>query len=162
MSLDKHQNGWVIGFSFILAYLLTIFPLAEWAKYWRPDWVALTLIYWSITLPQRSGVLTGWFAGLFLDVLTGTLLGQHALSLSLVAYFSQKAHQRLRIYPFHQQIFIIFALVLLAQLPSIWVRGVQNHPSVEWLFVYPAISSVLVWYWVYHFLQRLRLHFKVL
>ena len=51
---------------------------------WRPAWVALVLVYWCMAAPDQVGVVAGWTTGLLLDVMTGTLLGQHALGLSVV------------------------------------------------------------------------------
>ena len=71
-----------MAMSFVVSLMLTALPMPEWASLWRPAWVALVLIYWCMALPARSGVLVGWSVGLLLDVMTGTLLGQHALALA--------------------------------------------------------------------------------
>jgi rod shape-determining protein MreD len=80
MNLTRHHGGFIILLSFAVAMLLTIIPIPDALRVLRPDWVALTLIFWCLALPYRIGVVSGFFAGLFLDVLTGTLLGQHALA----------------------------------------------------------------------------------
>ncbi|HDN69117.1 MAG TPA: rod shape-determining protein MreD, partial [Gammaproteobacteria bacterium] len=85
MIRSRHHGGGVIIFTFIIALLLTVIPLPDSMRYLRPDWVGLVLIYWCMALPDRIGVTTGWFAGLMVDMLTGTLLGQHALSLTIIA-----------------------------------------------------------------------------
>ncbi|MGB5178147.1 MAG: rod shape-determining protein MreD, partial [Gammaproteobacteria bacterium] len=103
MMRRRHHGGGVIVFTFIIALLLTVIPLPDWARYMRPDWVGLVLIYWCMALPERVGVATGWFTGLMVDLLTGTLLGQHALSLTVVAYITLKFHLRLRLVPVWQQ-----------------------------------------------------------
>lgn len=161
MSLEQHQNGWVIFITFVVAYVLMVVPLPEWALHWRPAWVTMVLIYWCIALPERTGVFTGWLVGLFLDVLVGTVLGQHALSLSLVSYISLKLHHRLRVYPLHQQVFIVFILVFIAQLPGVWIRGIQNYPTSGWVFMYPAIVSLFLWPWVSIALRRVQHSFQV-
>jgi len=38
------------------AFMLAIMPLPDWAIVYRPDWVTLVLIYWSMTVPSRIGV----------------------------------------------------------------------------------------------------------
>ena len=161
MSLEKHQHGWVIVFSFILALLLAIMPLPEWASHWRPDWVAMVVIYWCIALPQRVGVFSGWIVGLAMDVLYGTLLGQYALSYALLAWVSLKVYRRLRAYPLHQQVFIVFILILIAQFPGLWVRGIQGYSGNLIILLYPAITSMLLWPWVFSSLRMLRQRFRV-
>ena len=75
---SRQHGGGVIAFTFIIALLLTVIPLPEGLRFLRPDWVGLVLIYWCMALPHRVGVASGWFMGLMVDLLTGTLLGQHA------------------------------------------------------------------------------------
>ena len=86
MILHRRHGTWVIVASFLLAYALTALPLPEWAELWRPAWGALVLMYWCMAVPQRVGVAIGFFAGLGLDVLQGTLHGQHALAMCIVAF----------------------------------------------------------------------------
>jgi len=157
MDLEQHQGGWVIAVSFVLALLLMLVPLPEWAGFWRPDWVAMVLIYWCIALPQRIGVFSGWLIGLVEDILLGTLLGQHALILAVVAYLSGKIHRRLRVYPLRQQVFVIFFLVLLVHSFNAWVRYLQGFPlPLHLQFMYPAITSFFLWPWVFTGLRMLR------
>ncbi|NIP18450.1 MAG: rod shape-determining protein MreD, partial [Xanthomonadales bacterium] len=65
----------------IAAILLTLLPLPKLLDPIWPYWVALVLVYWS--LESTGGISLGFafLAGLVLDVLTGSLMGMHALSL---------------------------------------------------------------------------------
>ena len=38
----------------IVALMLTVVPLPDAAEPFRPDWIALTLIYWAMMLPRCS------------------------------------------------------------------------------------------------------------
>lgn len=154
--MNQHQNGWAIAATFILSLILVVIPLPSWAIAWRPEWTTLVLIYWCIALPQRVGVATGWGVGLIQDVLTGTLLGQQALSLALSAYMSLQIHRRLRIYPIYQQMLIIFFMILISELPILWVRGLQGHPPQDFEFIYPVLMSFLLWPWVFTGLRMWR------
>lgn len=69
----------------VVAVALAIVPLPAVLEPFRPPWVTMVLIYWCMMWPRLCGVLTAFIAGLMLDVLFGSLLGQHALSLSVVA-----------------------------------------------------------------------------
>ncbi len=62
----SNPRGWVwaIPLTFIVALALTVVPLPDWAAPWRPQWLAMTLIYWSMALPRRIGVGLGWAASL--------------------------------------------------------------------------------------------------
>ena len=64
-----------ISLSIIIALMLTILPLPLWAAWFRPEWLVLVAIYWSIALPHRFNIGVAWLLGLLLDALSGTILG---------------------------------------------------------------------------------------
>jgi rod shape-determining protein MreD len=148
MRLAKHHGGMVILITFIIALILTIMPLPEWLRYVRPDWAGLVLIYWCLALPDRVGVSTGWLTGLLVDLLTGTLLGQHALSL-------------VRLYPIWQQALTVLVLLVVHQLLSLWINRIIGRSGAPWYVWIPAVSSMLIWPLVFPLLRGLRRGFRV-
>ncbi len=161
MTLARHHGGGVILLTFVVALLLTIVPLPEWARYARPDWVGLVLIYWCLALPDRVGVITGWFAGLLVDLVTGTILGQHALSLTIVAYLTQRLHQRIRLFPILQQAFTVMILLILHQLLALWISRIIGRPGAPWYFWAPSLLGLLLWPVVFVLLRNMRHRFRV-
>lgn len=161
MTRSGRQGTWVIVVSFVLAFMLTTVPLPEVVRDLRPAWVTLVLVYWCLALPERVGVAAGWFAGLFQDAMVGTLLGQHALGLSLVAFFAVKLHQRLRVIPLWQQAVSVLVLVLLERGLSLWIRGILGVPGHWYQALWPALVSALLWPWVFIILRDLRRRFRV-
>ncbi len=151
-----------IGFITIIgAFMLAIMPLPDWAVEFRPDWVTLVLIYWAMAMPSRIGVTVAWFAGLLLDVSYGTLMGQHALGMVLVVYVIHIQHQRLRVASLLQQAIVIFVLLLIKQLLSLWVDGMLGRAPHSWLYFMPTITSTLLWPWTYLILRDLRRKFSI-
>lgn len=143
----------------IFAFMLAMMPLPDWADAFRPEWVALVLIYWTMALPASIGVTIAWFAGLMLDVSHGSLLGQHALGLVLVIYIIHSQHQRLRVASLLQQAIVIFFLLLLKQALVLWVDGIMGRAPDTWLYFMPSLTSALIWPWVYIILRDLRRKF---
>ena len=74
-----------IIFSLLLAMMLAIFPLPGWLNLLRPLWVVMVLMYLVLLMPQHMSVGWAWIIGLLLDVLTGTVLGEHAIALVIIA-----------------------------------------------------------------------------
>jgi rod shape-determining protein MreD len=161
MIVIHHRGGWVIFASFIVAFILTIFPLPDWLEPLRPEWVALVLIYWCMALPQRIGVGIGWTVGILLDVLRAGLLGQNALSLCIVAYVTIKMYQRIRIFPLWQQALSILVLITLHQMLLLWVKGISGQTSSTWSYWLPSISSMVIWPLIYIVLRNVRRRFRV-
>jgi rod shape-determining protein MreD len=151
-----HAGIGVIVASFAVALMLTAMPLPDWATAWRPAWVLMVLIYWCMAVPDRIGVGVSWVLGLLVDVLKGTLLGQHAAIFAVVAFITVKTHRRLRVYPLIQQAAYVGLMLCLHALWTLWVRGIAGHstqPSVYWL---PVLTSVILWPWLFVILRDLR------
>jgi rod shape-determining protein MreD len=161
MNAGQSRGGLAILASFCVALVLTILPLPDWAQPFRPQWVTLVLIYWTLALPHRVGVGIGFLNGIALDVLTGTLLGQHALGLSIVAFATLKLHQRVRVFPLWQQSLVVLVLLVVEHLLALWVMGaIQEQPPGLVYWAVPPIGALL-WPWVFVILRDIRRRFHV-
>lgn len=129
----------------VLALLLTIVPLPDAVSPFRPDWVALTLIYLILNLPRTWGVGSAWMIGIVLDVARGTLLGQHALALCFVAYLTVRFHLQLRQFPLSQLTATVFALLALYQFILFWINGVAGVHANATTYWGPVLSGTVVW-----------------
>lgn len=161
MIYGNMQGRLVVILSFVVALMLTLLPLPEWAVHFRPAWTTMVLIYWCMAIPQRIGVGAGWIAGLFLDVVHGALLGQYALILALLAWLTHRTHQRVRLYPLWQQSLVILLLLLLQQLMVLWIRGFIGQSPDTWQHWLPAVSSMLLWPWLFIILRDVRRRFRI-
>jgi rod shape-determining protein MreD len=141
--------------------MLMAMPLPAWAANWRPAWVAIVLIYWCLALPERVGVGIAWVAGMFLDVQQGTLFGQNAIVLIIIAFVILKLHKRIRVYPLAQQALIICGLLLITQLLTLWIRAMMGFPPQHWTYWMPAFTSMVLWPWLFIILRDVRRTFRV-
>lgn len=155
------RGGLVIAASFVVALMLTALPMPEWASMWRPAWVALVLIYWCMAVPGRTGVLVGWSVGLLVDVMSGTLLGQHALALAVTAFIVHQVHRRVRVLPVWQQGVTVFGLVFLFEALVLWIDGIKGMPVTLTAYLGAPLMSMLLWPWVFVVLRDTRRRFHV-
>lgn len=157
----RPRNAWIIWFSFALALLLSVVPVPSFMDTARPLWLAMFVTYWMLALPHRVGMVTAWLLGLAADVLYGSLLGQNALALTLVAFLVLTLQQRLRVAPLWSQSLMLLIVFGLAQLVQLWLNVlVGNRPSTL-LFLLPVPISALCWPWVSVILRRVRLSYGV-
>jgi len=161
MNNSRHNGSWVIVASVVFAFALTAMPLPEWSNNWRPSWVAMVLVYWCMALPDRMGIGISWSLGLLLDVQQGTVLGQNALGLAILAYITLQSYQRIRVYPLTQQAMLMCGYVMLFQFISLWIRNIIGLPPQHWTFWMPAVPSMLLWPWLFIILRDLRRKFRV-
>lgn len=133
---------WFIVFSLLIALTLNFIPSSGWL--WIPDWIALTLIFWSIREPRRVGMGTGFILGLAMDVADASLMGQHALAYVLAAYFASSLSRRILWFPLAQQALHVLPLLLMVQVVQFAVRAM---PGIELpgpgYFLGPLIGAAL-------------------
>ncbi|MGH6693222.1 MAG: rod shape-determining protein MreD, partial [Gammaproteobacteria bacterium] len=87
-----------IALTLVAALMLNLLP---WSGAWlwlKPDFVALVVLYWCIEQPRKVGFVSAWMMGLIMDVADGTLLGEHALAYSILAYAGIVLHRRVRMF----------------------------------------------------------------
>ena len=129
----------------VLALILMIMPLPDWVEVFRPDWVALVLIYWAMMLPRTWSVGSAWITGLLLDVAQGTILGQHALALCLIVFVTVRVHLLMRVFPMPQMTATVFALLALYQFILFWINGVAGIPAPAIAYWAPVIGGAIIW-----------------
>lgn len=133
--------GTIVG-SFALALFLNFLP-------WRdlrivPDFVALALAFWCIRQPRLVGLGVAWALGLLSDAGNGVLLGQHALSYSLLAFLSIWLSRRILWFGPGLQALHVAVILLVAQLVSVLVRLAAGDPFPGWpILVGPLVGAVL-------------------
>ena len=147
--------------SYLAALILTVWPLPHWAEACRPLWVSLVTIYWCLWLPQHIGVITAFVAGLLVDALTGTLLGEHALALVLVAWMALWMHLQVRVFPWWQQCVVVLAMLLVHNFVLFWVDGTLGYTLGAGLRWTPVVVSALLWPWLLQVMSRVQQRYQV-
>lgn len=149
----------IVAVTLVIALALTVVPLPDWAEGLRPLWVALAVFYWVIALPERFGVGLAWIVGLLLDALTGTVLGAHALALTLVAFVAARMHLKLRMFPVWQQSLAVGLALSLYAFVLFWVGGLSGEMTRPLVRFLPIATSVVLWPWIYALLRAVRRRF---
>ena len=129
----------------LLALILTVLPLPVWLDVFRPAFLVLTVLYWSINTPRAGGIGLGFLCGLLLDVFQGPVLGEHALALALVAYIAVREHQRIRSKPAIQQALIVFVALLAYEAVLFAIDGWTGHPVTSPLRWLHTLSGAMIW-----------------
>lgn len=147
MEENTLKQSTIICISLLVGMVLEILPLPHWAVWYRPEWVFVILLFWMVSMPNRVGMVVAFIVGITVDLLTGTLLGQHALAYVIVAYFVAKFHLQLRNFPFWQQLGMMFILILLELALQYWVMGLVGLPPKNWGYWFSSLTSIVIWPW---------------
>lgn len=138
-------RGSFIVFSLMAALLLNLVPLAGAALALWPDFIALAVIYWCISQPQRVGISTAFIMGLLMDLGEASTFGQHALAYSIMAFIALLFHRRLSNFGLLKQAPQI-GLVLLAGQFIILLTGLLDGSHFPgWDFFLASVSGALLW-----------------
>jgi rod shape-determining protein MreD len=152
--MHASENWFARVATLIGALMLSVVPLPASVASFRPDWVAVLLLYWVLIAPRRLSLLTAFWMGLALDTLSGALLGQHALGLLLIVYLSQRFYLRIRVFPASQLALTAVVLLSLYEFLLFWIDGVVGRtvaPVERWA---PIISSTVLWIVLIVFIER--------
>jgi rod shape-determining protein MreD len=141
----------------LIGWVALILPLPTGLDHARPYLLALVLAYWVLEAPDRVGLGVCFLTGLVADVVSGTLLGEQALRLVVMAFLLQRFRARLRFFPLWQQALAILVLLLNDRVISEAVHfavGARPSPWIAWLA--PVLGAAL-WPWLFLALDELRL-----
>ena len=151
----------MIFFTLLIALMATIMPMPLTIDMFRPDWVLLVLVYWSLALPHRVNVLTAWWLGFIIDVLLGSILGVHAAVMALTVYISAANFQKIRNFSLWQQSLIVGLFSALYHLLIFWSQRFLTDTPFLPSYLYPVLTSLLVWPWIFMLLRKVRRHFNI-
>lgn len=150
---DRYSH---IFITLALAIMLTLLPLPSMLDALRPYWVALVFIYWALETQDMISLGLAFVCGLVLDLLLGSLLGLHALSLVILVYLVTRFRARLRFFPPWQQALSVLALLVNDRIILLWIISLRGDPLPSLSFWLPPIIGTLLWPWLFILLDRYR------
>jgi len=153
----RTHSHWVLPVSLLVALLLGLLPLPPMLQPLRPYWLALVVAYWVIEDPNRVGLGFAFLVGLLADLSFGSLFGEQALRLLVMAFILQRFRARLRFFPLSQQALAIGGLLLNDRIIVAAVQIVLGKPSLPTMFWLAPLAGMVLWAPVFLLLDALRL-----
>lgn len=151
----------LIFMSMVVALILSVFPLPfEW-RVWRPEFVALLVVYWAMYSPEYFGIFMGWVCGLAYDLVELAPLGYNCVGLLVIAYISHLSYQRIRSYAVWQQAFWVFILVGIYQLFCNWVSGFMQRSVESPDFLFAAMITAFLWPLLVVGMRTIRIYLRI-
>ena len=120
-------------------------PVPELLDQYRLPWLTMTVIFFSIFNISLIGIISVWFSGLILDIMTGGLMGENALILAVLSYLSYRFRFQIRVYPMWQIMTVVLILLSLGVLITLWIDGISGNMLFN---IYDWINigiAVLIW-----------------
>jgi rod shape-determining protein MreD len=110
-----------------------------------PDFMALTLVFWSIHQPQRVAIGAAFVFGIFIDVHQGAMLGQHALAYTVLSFLAIAIHRRLLWFSVPSQSFQVLPLFAASHAIELIVRMMAGGAFPGYLLLLSPVIESLLW-----------------
>lgn len=133
--------------SLFAAFFINLtFNLSLWGRAaWLPDVLALTLVFWNIHQVQRIGMGVAFFFGLVMDVQSVSLLGQHALSYTLLSFLAILIHRRVLWFKTTTQCLQLLPLFVFAHVAEVCLRYFFSQSLPDWTIVLAPLLQSALW-----------------
>ena len=134
-----------IAFTLITALIVNFLPWSGPLLAMKPDFVALVVLYWCIQQPHKLGFAAAWLMGLMMDVADGSLLGQHALAYSVLAFAGIVLHRRVLMFTMRNQILHVIPILLLNDLIVLVIRRLAGADFPGFSYFAGSLIAAALW-----------------
>ena len=138
------------------AALLSLLPLPDMLLPFKPYWVALVMIYWSLETNDMISLGMAFVIGLLFDILSSSLMGLHGLSLVVMVFLVQRFRSRLRFFPPWQQALGVLGLLVNDRIILIWITALLGESMPTWQYWLSPLVGMALWPWLFLLLDRIR------
>ena len=155
--MTRVPSAWLVYGSLFAGVVLLVVPLPAGVQLARPYLLGMLLCYWLLESPDHVGLGVAFLCGLVADVVAGTLLGEQALRLAIMAFIVQRFRAQLRFFPLSQQALAIAGLLFNDRVVSAVVHLALGEPLLPPAFWWAPLVGMLLWAPVFVMMDRLRL-----
>jgi len=134
-----------IYITLVIALLCQLFPWVGQGVVIRPDFMMVVLLYWLLRAPNLCNVGTAWLAGMLVDLATGSLLGQHALSFCFTAYVALSYQRRLVLFNKGQLLAYVALLLLIQRVVILLLKLFAGNEGPGLGYLIPVITGLVLW-----------------
>ena len=153
---SNRESRSLILLSIMAAVFLSLLPLPDMLMPFKPYWVAMVLIYWTLETQDMISLGLAFLIGLILDALSGSLMGLHALSLVVMVFLVQRFRSRLRFFPPWQQALSVLGLLVNDRIILIWITVLLGEALPTWKYWLPPLVGMALWPWLFLLIDRIR------
>lgn len=140
----------------VVAFVLEIMPWPVGFQGLRPLWALLVVMYWTLALPDKINVGTAFITGIVWDLILGSVLGIHALVLSIAIYFIAKYHLILRNLSLWLQSLLVILYCIAVRVVIFLVEWALHGAQFNSQEILGAVLSGILWPWVFLLMRQIR------
>lgn len=160
MSKATKHNKLLMHLSLLCAMLLTLIPWPENVALFQPHWVALMIAYWSLNAANSRVMYVAFAYGLLLDILMGSLLGKHGMSLVALAFLVNKSAKKLRMTSMGQLLMMVLVWLFNDIIIRAAIDWISYRYQPQWQDLIPLLTAALIWPWLKYLMDRIQTSLK--
>ncbi len=141
----RHTSLVSVYFTLLIALLCQLFPWVGQGIIFRPDFMLVVVLYWLLRAPNLCNLGTAWLAGMLVDLATGSLLGQHALSFTITAFIALSYQRRLVLFNTWQLAGYVIGIILIERLLMLALKLFAGNDNPGWAYFWPIVTGLLLW-----------------
>ena len=141
----RHTSLVSIYLSLLIALLFQLYPWVGQGVIYRPAFMLVVLLYWLLRAPNLCNVGTAWLAGLLIDLATGSLLGQHALSFTITAFIALSYQRRLVLFNGWQLAGYVLALLIIERIVILLLKVFAGNENPGLAYFWPVVAGLVLW-----------------
>ena len=145
-SLEKPTNAAVILLSFFIALALNMLPYRDLLFSYKPDFVALLLVYWLMHRERLINYAAAFVLGLMSDLAYAATLGQHALAYAVIALMVNSLRSRFVVLDLWQQAVNVFIVLAAGQATLFAVSYFIEDAELHWRHFLPCVVGAAMWF----------------
>ncbi|TNH04693.1 rod shape-determining protein MreD [Testudinibacter sp. TR-2022] len=160
------KGNWILQLlmvvcTFLVALVMEITPWSAEFQGLRPSWLVLVLLYWVLAIPNKISIGYAFVVGLIWDLSLGSILGVHALILSIFAYLIASNHLILRNLSLWLQSMLVVIAVVVIHISIFLIELFMHSADFSAQELLGAVFSGVLWPWVFLLLRTLRRKFSL-
>ena len=132
-------------FTMLVGLIFQLYPWSSSGTIIRPDFLLVVVLYWLLQAPYQCNIGWVWFAGLLVDLSTGSLLGQHALTFAITAFLGLTYQRRLVLFSRWQLYLYVTLLFATQRLLILLLKLFAGSEWPDWTYALPIISDLILW-----------------
>ncbi len=141
----RPANLTTVLLTLIVALTFQLYPWSGQGVILRPDFLLVITLYWVVRAPHLCNAGVAWFAGLLVDLSTGSLLGQHALAFAFTAFLALLYQRRLVLFNRWQLSVYVLALLVFERVIVLVLKLFADNENPGLSYFWPVLTSILLW-----------------
>jgi rod shape-determining protein MreD len=143
-SLQK-EYSWCVWVTILLAFFLQLVSLEGVLNALRPFWLLLVVSFWVFSSPDQVKLTLIWLMTLLMDVVTGSLIGEHGIAMVLCVGILMALRKRVVMSPLPQQALVILLVCFLYALCISSIQQISGRPVESAWFWFAPLLSTIIW-----------------